>query len=94
MNNTIRFSLNNGAGHMTINLPAFFPCSAKEIRHLDKACIRSDLWNNDPTQIWTTVYEHITERVRTLEEHRKDPKQVKRLENNLRTIGSLIGAKS
>ncbi len=92
MNNTIRFSLNNGAGHMTINLPAFFPCSAKEIRHLDKVCIRSDLWNNDPAQIWIEISQWMTEWVHDLEEKYPyvDP-NIKKLRNNIKTIGTLIG---
>jgi len=92
MNNTIHFSLNGGAGHMTINLPAFFPCSAKEIRHLDKVCIRSDLWNNDPDQIWTYIHQWMTEQIYCLQEENPVPeKDIKRLRNNRKTIGLLIG---
>lgn len=91
MNNTIHFSLNGGAGQMTINLPNFFPCSAKEIRHLDKACVRSDLWNNDRTQIWTEIYEWIRERRQDLQEKYPESKDIRKLDANMKTIRQIIG---
>lgn len=89
MNDTLRISLNDGKGHMTIYLPEYFPCAITKIRFLDKKCIQSDFWNNDRDSILKTVSIYLKNRIE--ENVKEDHKKIDGLKKNLMIINELLG---